>query len=71
MKQNSNKGINLWIDYCEAGVGSGIPEKTAELYANWARKFAIVLKEKPLRLRSSEDVYSFLADYNLMIFLYF
>ncbi len=71
MKQIANKVNKFWIDYYEAVVESGIPEKTAEWYASWAQKFAIAIKGKPLRSRSFEDVYSFLADYNLMIFLYF
>jgi integron integrase len=62
MKQKSNKVNKFWIDYYEAVVESGIPEKTAEWYANWAQKFAVAIKGKPLRSRSAEDVYSFLAD---------
>lgn len=62
MNQNSNKVNKFWIDYYEAVVESGIPEKTAEWYANWAQKFAVSIKGKPLRSRAPEDVYSFLAD---------
>jgi len=62
MKQNSNKVNKFWKDYYEAVVESAIPEKTAEWYTNRAQKFAVAIKGKPLRSRSPEDVYSFLAE---------
>ena len=62
MDQNANKVNKFWKGYYEAVVESGIPEKTAEWYANWAQKFAVSIKGTPLRSRAPEDVYSFLAD---------
>jgi len=62
MDQNANKVNKFWKGYYEAVVESGIPEKTAEWYANWAQKFAVSIKGTPLRSRAPEDVYSFLTD---------
>ena len=47
--------------YRDAVIGLGIREKTAEWYVNWAQKFAISIKGKPLRARSSEDINTFLS----------
>ena len=49
MDQNANKVNKFWKGYYEAVVESGIPEKTAEWYANWAQKFAVSIKGTPLR----------------------
>ncbi len=44
MDQNANKVNKFWTGYYEAVVESGIPEKTAEWYVNWAQKFAVSVK---------------------------
>ena len=44
----------------DAVIGSGILEKTAEWYVHWAQKFAVSIKGKRLRSRSSDDVHRFL-----------
>ena len=44
----------------DAVVSSGIAEKNAEWYVHCAQKFAVSIKGKGLRARSSKDVHSFL-----------
>ena len=41
-------------------VAEGVPEATADWYLRWARRFAVSIKGKPIRSRSSEDVNNFL-----------
>jgi len=40
-------------------VDSGVAEAMAIWYVNWAQKFAISFRGKPLRSRSTEDVRRF------------
>ncbi len=52
MEEKPNKVKTFWAAYYDAAVASGIPEKTAEWYVNWAQKFAISIKSKKLGSRS-------------------
>ena len=52
MNQKSNKVNKFWKGYYEAVVESGIPEKTAEWYANWAQKKVKTLKNAELCLKT-------------------
>jgi len=60
MDKKPNNVNTFWLSYRDAVVSSAIPEKTAEWYVHWAQKFAVSIKGKGLRLRSSKDVHSFL-----------
>ena len=56
------KNVNkFWMLYRDAVIGSGILEKTAEWYVHWAQKFAVSIKGKKLRSRSSKDINTFLS----------
>ena len=55
MEQKLNKVNTFWAAYYDAAAASGVPEKTAECYVNWAQKFAISIKGKnsdPVPLRT-------------------
>ena len=44
------KNVNkFWMLYHDAVIGSGILEKIAEWYVNWAQRFALSMKGKKLR----------------------
>jgi hypothetical protein len=59
------KNVNkFWMLYRDAVIGSGILEKTAEWYVHGAQKFAVSIKGKRLRSRSSDDVHRFLTCSN-------
>ena len=60
MDQKPNNVNKFWLSYRDAVVSSEIAEKTAEWYVHWAQKFAVSIKGKGLRSRSSKDVHSFL-----------
>lgn len=60
MDRKPNNVNKFWLSYRDAVVSSGIAEKTAEWYVHWAQKFAVSIKGKGLRSRSSKDVHSFL-----------
>jgi len=56
------KNVNkFWMLYRDAVIGSGILEKTAEWYVNWAQRFALSMKGKKLRSCSSRDIHTFLS----------
>ena len=54
MDQKPNNVNEFWLSYRDAVVSSGIAEKTAEWYVHRAQKFAVSIKGKGLRLRSSK-----------------
>ena len=55
------KNVNkFWMLYHDAVIGSGILEKTAEWYMNWAQGFGLSMKGKKLRSRS-KDINTFLS----------
>jgi len=60
MDRRPNNVNKFWLSYRGAVIASGIPEKTAEWYVHRAQKFAVSIKGKALRSRSSKDVHSFL-----------
>jgi len=60
MEEKPNKVNTFWAAYYDAALASGLPEKTAEWYVNWAQKFAISIKGKKLRSRSIKDRGGFL-----------
>jgi hypothetical protein len=60
MDQKPKNVNNFWLLYRNAVIGSGISEKNAEWYVRWAQKFAVSIKCKRLRSRSSDDVDRFL-----------
>lgn len=60
MEQKSDKINTFWAAYYDAAAASGIPEKTAEWYVNWAQKFAISVKRRKLRSRGVNDIGGFL-----------
>lgn len=51
---------NFWESFRNHLVRSGTPEKRAEWYVRWAKKFGVSAKGKPLRARSADDVERFL-----------
>ena len=56
MDQKPNNVNKFWLSYRDAVVSSGIAEKTAEWYVHCAQKFAVSIKGKGLRSRSSTAV---------------
>jgi hypothetical protein len=62
MNEKANNVNEFWAAYMDAVVGSGVQEDIAEWYVRWAQRFAISIKGKPLRARSSEDVRRVLRD---------
>ena len=44
MEEKAYKVNIFWAAYYDAAVASGLPEKTAKWYMNWAQKFAISIK---------------------------
>lgn len=56
---------NLWGSYKKAVIAAGVPEKYAEWYVRWARKFSNSIKNKPLKKRSAEDIRRFLLEFSL------
>ncbi len=56
MEERPNKVKTFWAAYYDAALASGLPEKTAEWYVNWAQKCAISIKGKRLRSRSVKDI---------------
>ena len=60
MEEKPNKVNSFWAAYYDAAVASGLPEKTAEWYINWAQKLAISIKGKKLRSPSVKDMGGFL-----------
>lgn len=60
MEEKPNKVNTFWAAYYDAALASGLPEKAAEWYVNWAQKFAVSVKGKKLRSRSGKDIGDFL-----------
>ena len=60
MEEKPDKVNTFWVADYDAALASGLPEKTAEWYVNWAQKFAISIKGKKLRSRSVKDMGGFL-----------
>jgi hypothetical protein len=60
MEEKPNKVNTFWAAYYDAAVASGLPEKAAKCYVNWAQKFAISIKGKKLRSPSVKDTGGFL-----------
>lgn len=58
MSQKSEDINGFWKEFHQAGVDSGVAEPIAIWYVNRAQKFATSLREKSLRPRSVEDVFS-------------
>ena len=56
MEGKPSKVNTFWAAHYDAGLASGLPEKTAKWYVNWAQKFAISIKGKRLRSRSVKDI---------------
>ena len=48
MEEKANKVNTFWAAYYDAALASGLPEKTAEWYVNWAQELAILIKAKNL-----------------------
>jgi len=60
MDKKNNNVNDFWKNYRNTVVSEGVPEATADWYLRWARRFAVSIKGKPIRSRSSEDVKNFL-----------
>jgi len=61
IRDKKNNNVNdFWKNYRTIVVAEGVPEATADWYLRWARRFAVSIKGKPIRSRSSEDVNNFL-----------
>lgn len=60
MDKKNNNVNDFWKNYRTTMVAEGVPEATADWYLRWARRFAVSIKGKPIRSRSSEDVNNFL-----------
>jgi hypothetical protein len=60
MEEKANKVKTFWAGYYDAALASGLPEKTAERYVNWAQKFAISIKGRKLISRSVKHIGGFL-----------
>ena len=56
MDKKNNNVNDFWKNYRTTMVAEGVPEATADWYLRWARRFAVSIKGKPIRSRSSEDV---------------
>ena len=61
MKQKTRIVNDFWDKFREEVINSGIPENKADWYINWAKKFALYIKGKPLPKRSSKEVQNFLS----------
>jgi hypothetical protein len=59
MDNKPNNVNRFWPLYRAAAIGSGIGEKNAEWYVNWAEKFGLLIVGKGLRSSSSDDVHRF------------
>ena len=59
MDKKNNNVNDFWKNYRNIVVAEGVPEATADWYLRWARRFAVSIKGKPIRSRSSEDVRNF------------
>ena len=56
---------NFWGSYRRAVIASGVPEKNAEWYVRWARKFSRAIKGKSLQERSAADIRRFLMEFGM------
>ena len=56
---------NFWASFKKAVIASGVPEKNAEWYVRWARKFSDFMVDKPLKKRSAEDIRLFLLEFSM------
>jgi len=58
MTQKPENINEFWKKFRMAVVDSGVAESMAIWYVNWAQKYAIMFRGKPLRSPSAEDVCS-------------
>jgi integron integrase len=62
MDQKTHNLNSFWQAYRQAAIDSGVQPKTADWYLHWAQKFAVSLKGKTLRSRSSADILRFVEN---------
>ncbi|MBW2127687.1 MAG: hypothetical protein JRH08_19080 [Deltaproteobacteria bacterium] len=55
METKARNISKFWEQYRQAVVDSGIAPRFAEWYVRWAQKFAVSLKNKPLKERFTTD----------------
>jgi len=60
METKARNISKFWEQYRQAVVDSGIAPRFAEWYVRWAQKFAVSLKNKPLKERTETDIQDFL-----------